>query len=72
MRGRSRGVWRDPGAAVQNADWNAAQNSTRPARVQIVDIDGHPLRHYRERIDDAPRLQQPSWHRLAAADRWSA
>ena len=70
MRAPSRGVWRDPGAAVQN-DRNAAQNTTRPAKVQIVDIDGLELRQRRERIDGAPRPKVPSWYSLVA-DRWAS
>ena len=71
MPGRSRGPWRGPGAPVQNADWNAAQNTIRPEKVQIVDIDGHPLRHSRERVDDALSLASSSVWRWAV-DRWSS
>ena len=70
MGGRSRGVWRDPGAADISGVEIAAQNTTRPAKVQIVDIDGHRLRpRHGERIEGRPRLATPSWHRLAV-DRW--
>jgi hypothetical protein len=51
------------------AETIAAQNITRPAKVQIADIDGQPLHSRRERIEGAPRLATPAVWRMAR-DRW--
>jgi hypothetical protein len=73
MGGRSRGVWRDPGAA--DTDFgrsDAAQNITRPAKVQIVDTNGDQLRPRRhEPVEGAPRPKVPSWYSLVA-DQWAS
>jgi hypothetical protein len=73
MRAPMRPVWRDRGPA--DADLvrsDAAQNTTRPEKVQIVDDLGHRLPPRRlAPVPFGPRLATPSWHRLAA-DRWSA
>jgi hypothetical protein len=56
-----------------DADWlrsDAAQNITRPEKVQIVAIDGAPLSPRRhERIEGAPMLASSSIWRMAR-DRW--
>jgi hypothetical protein len=69
MRAPSRGVWRDPGAAdAELVRSDAAQNTTRPAKVQIVDDLGHRLPHRRHApVEGAPRLQQPAWYAIAAS-----
>ena len=48
----------------------AAEYATIRRPRQIVDDLRHRLPQHRARVEGAPKLAWPSWHRWAAADRW--
>ena len=57
-------------AEIGSGRTSAAENSTRLAKVQILDADGHRLPDRRGLlIPDAPRRAVPGWYALAR-DRW--
>ena len=58
-------------AEIGSGRTSTAENSTRPAKVQILDADGcrlPPRRH--EPVEGAPRRAVPGWYAMAV-DRWS-
>jgi hypothetical protein len=57
------------GAAVLIGNGNATKHSPPARPAQLLDELGHRLPVRRSPVVGAPRLAQPSWHRLAA-NRW--
>jgi hypothetical protein len=74
MRARALPVGLNDRGAATIGRSDAAQNSTRPAKVQIVDDLSHPLRPRRHElaIVGQPQLATSSLWRWASAERWAS